>query len=244
MDTDLLPWVLTAKLVGALALCFAGLVGAAWMLRRRWPGLAKLGAVEQRHPGLQVIESRGLAPGTSLHLLEIEGTRLLVLQTKERGDVLWTRERGEAGFDAEVGAEPQAKPEFEPEPTLAAHLAEAPEPEDGTLASHLAAMAGGRRTRLRPSAAPLVKTAARASAKPTSTAARAEAAQAKTRPQAAAPARRQAAPAPLRNLAEEVSPILRLRELELQRERQRRYRERRREAAQPQSGFALAGYRR
>jgi flagellar biogenesis protein FliO len=108
MDSELLPLGLAVKLVAALALCFGALVGAAWFLRRRWPGLARLGVAETKRGGLTVIETHGLAPGTALHLLEVEGTRMLLLVTKERGEVLWTRDTTEGSFEEFAEEDPES----------------------------------------------------------------------------------------------------------------------------------------
>jgi len=112
-----MPLGLAAKLVGALALCFGALVCAAWALKRRWPGLARLAASGSGSGELTIIETRGLAPGSALHLLEVDGTRILLLQTRERGDVLWTRESGEGVFEEpDGGAGPAARKHTRAEP--------------------------------------------------------------------------------------------------------------------------------
>jgi hypothetical protein len=115
MDADLMPFSLIAKLLGGLALCFAVLVGMAWLLRKQWPSLlgASKGA-RREEKGIQVLQTRGLGPGTALHLLEVDGARLLVLQGKERSEVIWTRDDGKdlgEAFESAAPAIPMAAPQ-------------------------------------------------------------------------------------------------------------------------------------
>ena len=73
MDADLMPFSLIAKLLGGLALCFAVLVGMAWLLRKQWPSL--LGAAKGARR-----EDKGIR---SLSKLE-DGESVRVLVTEQR----------------------------------------------------------------------------------------------------------------------------------------------------------------
>lgn len=98
MGSDLMPLALVAKLLGGLALCFGLLVAAAWSLRRQWPRFkAGRGRESKPEPGMQVLQTRGLGPGAALHLVEVDGARLLVLQSKDRSDVVWSRDERPLG---------------------------------------------------------------------------------------------------------------------------------------------------
>jgi hypothetical protein len=140
MDADLMPFSLIAKLLGGLALCFGVLVGLAWLLRKQWPSL--LGAAKgarREDKGIQVLQTRGLGPGAALHLLEVDGARLLVLQGKERSEVIWTRDDGkDLGEAFESSAEggsmvegPGAAPRTMPQGAAARPAADAWSHADG-----------------------------------------------------------------------------------------------------------------
>jgi hypothetical protein len=130
MDGELLPIALLAKLVTALAVCFAALLAGAWLLKRKWPAFGRVGSPEPGRGGVTVVETKGLGPGSALHLLEVEGTRILVLQTKERSDVLWTRESGDPEFDRADLDAPRAKA---PARAAAPRKAAPPDEDDDTL---------------------------------------------------------------------------------------------------------------
>jgi hypothetical protein len=163
----------------------------------------------------------------ALHLIEVEGTRLLVLQTKDGGSVLWSREAEERPFEAELKAGVQ---------TLAEQVVT--EPEDDSLASHLAAQAyTSTGAPLRVETASPRKPISSPSAPITAARRRPEA---KTGPGRAAGNGRAFEERAAENKAHS---IMRLRELEMQRERQRRYRERKRESLRTMGAFS-AGYAR
>jgi hypothetical protein len=218
MGTDLMPLSLVAKLLGALALCFGLMVAAAWALRRHWPSLGRALDAKREDKGLQVLQSRGLGPGAALHLIEVDGARILVLQGKERSDVIWSRDDEKLLDQACQGAafEAAAPPPAAPSPAPAAfapYAAWAPtavkaapedawEPEAAATLDALAATLEAQH--LIPG-----------KAKP------------------AAPAQEGLDPAALQARHD--------RNMDLQRERQRRYRERHRQLAQAQGVLLFPG---
>lgn len=114
MSQDLLPFGLLLKLLGGLALCFGALLACAALVKARWGRASSLASMLGRTPppeGIEIVETRGLSQGSALHLVRVEGCRLLLLQGKERSEVLWTSEAptGAATFD-EAGTVPAPAP--------------------------------------------------------------------------------------------------------------------------------------
>jgi flagellar biogenesis protein FliO len=101
---DPLPLGLVLKLLLGLGLCFGLLVGAAWFARRVMAGGARSGPEAL----IQVRARLGLGPGTSLVLVGVRGRDLLIMQTKEGGNVLWEGDAEESSAKFELGV-PKAK---------------------------------------------------------------------------------------------------------------------------------------